>query len=428
MTIIKLIKMNRIKLLLVCMFLLTSSMEVVLAQEKLNEFVITPDGNCPFTIRPGDGEYGFVVINTTLSDLRFTIPAAPRRLVKADFNSEKQQWILTIVPNDNNYKRYRITVNSDGFKQGEIGGEIGILVKQKESLCFDVNPKYSSALEKLARITVYDKDNKILVGAVVKNKTTGRVYGSTRYDGTLAINFDNKGESANVIVSHPSYSDTKEITVQAGGHDYKVYLRNYNPSKGSKTPRVRKLKPEKFTMELSAIGGSNLGVALDFTASYFLIGLGIDWMILAPEQTVTTPLDNSGYTGTFTKTTTMNLTGSRTNVFFDIGTYFKYFSLSCQVGLLCGTTIKRTSLYDGWGYGLVDGDLNEYWGTYEHRSFSNTTSDKETHLTITPQVKGYIPVGSKKTNSLSIGLGYTIIPTLNYNPGLSGSLGVHFRF
>lgn len=201
------------------------------------------------------------------------------------------------------------------------------------------------------------------------------------------------------------------------------------PQKGNgKPPRVRKCKPEKHTLELSAIGGSSFGVALDYTSSYFLIGLGVDWMLLAPEQTVTTPLDNSGYTGTFTKTTTMSLTGSRTNVFFDIGAYFKYFSLSCQVGLLCGTTIDKTSLYDGWGYGLVDGDLNEYWGSYEHRSFSNTTSDKEIHLTITPQVKGYIPVGSKKTNSLSIGLGYTIIPTLNYNPGLSGSLGVHFRF
>ena len=416
--------MNKILYLVICLFLLFNSTGVVLAQEKLNEFVITPDVNCPFTIRPGDGECGFVVINTTLSDLHFTIPAAPRRLVKAVFNTEKQQWILTIVPNDNNYKRYRIALNSDGFKQGEIE----VLVKQKESQCFDVNPKYSSALEKLARITVYDKNNNLLVGAVVKNETKGIVYGSTRYDGTLAIDFDNKEESANVIVSHPSYSDTKEITVQAGGHDYKVYLRNYNPSRGSKPPRVRKLKPEKSTMELSVIGGSNLGVALDFTASFFLIGLGVDWMILAPEQTVTTPLNNSGYIGIFTKTTTMDLTGSRTNVFFDIGAYFKYFSLSCQVGLLCGTTINRISLYDGWGYGLVDGDLNEYWGSYEHRSFSNTTSDKETNLTITPQVKGYIPVGSKKTNSLSIGLGYTIIPTLNYNPGLSGSLGVHFRF
>ena len=171
-----------------------------------------------------------------------------------------------------------------------------------------------------------------------------------------------------------------------------------------------------------------MGGALDFTVSYFLIGLGVDWMLLTSEQTSTTSLVNSGYTGTFTKTTTMTLSGSRTNVFLDLGAYFKYFSFSCQVGLLCGTTINRASQYDGWGYGLVDGDLDEYWGSYEHHTFTNTTSDKELHLTLTPQVKGYIPIGKNKTSSLSIGLGYTFIPTLNYYQGLSGSVGMHFRF
>lgn len=132
--------MNRVKYLMFCFFLLLNSMEAVLAQEKLNEFVITRDENCPFTIRPGDGEYGFVVINTGLSDLHFTIPSAPRRLESSVFYTAKQQWILKLVPNDNNYKRYRITINSDGFKQGELE----VSVKQKESICFDVNPLYES--------------------------------------------------------------------------------------------------------------------------------------------------------------------------------------------------------------------------------------------------------------------------------------------
>lgn len=418
------------KRILLCSFLLIQSVTALFSQERLNEFMITPDGKCPFTIRPGDGEYGFVVINTTLSDLRFSIPTAPRRLAKADFNSEKQQWILTIVPNDNNYKRYRITVNSDGFKQGEIE----VLVKQKESQCFDVNPKYSSVLEKLARIAVYDKDGNLLVGTVVKDKTTGKVYGSTRYDGTLAINFDNKGESANVIVSHPSYSDTKEITVQAGIHDYKVYLRNYKPSKDSRPSRVSKCKPENFTFEASMRGGTTFGVALDFTVSYFLIGFGADVIVFNRELTSTTSLVNSGYTGNFTKTTTMVLTEFPCSVFIDVGTYFKYFSVSCHVGLLCGTTVNRTSQYDGWGYGFVDGDLDVYWGSYEQRSFTNTTSAKELHLTLTPQIKGYIPVGSnkssrnKKTSGLTLGFGWTLIPALNYYAGFSGSIGVHYRF
>lgn len=424
--------MNKIIYLLLFLFLL-GAVEVVFSQERLNEFEIEPDGNCPFTIRPGDGEYGFVVIYTTMSDLAFNIPGTKGRLVedKPDYDDEMQRYILKIKPNDANYKSYTIRIQSKGFRPGEIKD---VQVKQKESQCFDVNPKYSSVLEKLARIAVYDKDGNLLVGAVVKDKTTGKVYGSTRYDGTLAINFDNKGESANVIVSHPSYSDTKEITVQAGIHDYKVYLRNYKPSKDSRPSRVSKCKPENFTFEASMRGGTTFGVALDFTVSYFLIGFGADVIVFNRELTSTTSLVNSGYTGNFTKTTTMVLTEFPCSVFIDVGTYFKYFSVSCHVGLLCGTTVNRTSQYDGWGYGFVDGDLDVYWGSYEQRSFTNTTSAKELHLTLTPQIKGYIPVGSnkssrnKKASGLTLGFGWTLIPALNYYAGFSGSIGVHYRF
>lgn len=192
--------------------------------------------------------------------------------------------------------------------------------------------------------------------------------------------------------------------------------------------RTNPLEPEGFTMELGVIGGTNLGVSIDFTASYFLIGVGVDWIMITPEKTKTTSLVNSGYTGNFTKSTTINLSGTCTNVFLDLGGYFKYFSVSCQVGLLCGTTVDRTSLYTGSGYGLVDGDVNEYWGSYTQRSFSKSSSEKELHMTLTPQVKGYIPIGRRKEHSLSLGLGYTFIPTLGYNAGLSGNLGIHFRF
>lgn len=188
------------------------------------------------------------------------------------------------------------------------------------------------------------------------------------------------------------------------------------------------LKPESFTMELGIIGGTNLGAAIDFTVSYFLIGVGVDWIMITPEKTKTTNLVNSGYTGNFTKQTTYKISGSCTNVFLDLGGYFKYFSVSCQVGLLCGTTIERSSLYNGSGYGLVDGDLNEYWGSYSQRSLTNSTSNKELHLTLTPQIKGYIPFGRGKDYSISLGLGYTFIPTLDYYAGLSGNLGFHIRF
>lgn len=410
-------------------FLLCLGMIEVVFSQTQNEFLLENYPSASNTIQSACKEDGHrlatIEFFTAIENIEFET-VSNNRIVNIEYDKKRGCYILCLRGVDKDWRYIQIDISKDGFIPYQMEA---IQIKNGEYLAYKLSPKNNideTPLEKLARITVYDKDNKLLVGAVVKNKT-GKVYGSTRYDGTLAINFENKGETANVIISHPSYSDTKEITVQAGAHDYKVYLRNYSPPKNPKPPRVWKCKPEKYTLELSAIGGSNLGVALDFTASYFLIGFGVDWIILAREQTVTTSLVNSGYTGNFTKATTMSLSGSRTNVFFDLGTYFKYFSLSCQVGML-KTTVNRSSLYNGWGYGLVDGDLNEYWGSYEQRSFTNNTSDEETHLTITPQVKGYIPVGSKKTNSLSIGLGYTIIPSLNYNPGLSGSLGVHFRF
>lgn len=224
-------------------------------------------------------------------------------------------------------------------------------------------------------------------------------------------------------------SQSSQTTTKPATQTQSTPIQSSSSSSRGSSYTVRKksnpLEPERFTMEFGLIGGTNLGVSMDFTASYFLIGFGVDWIMITPERTKTTNLVNSGYTGNFTKQTTINLSGSCTNVFLDLGAYFKYFSVSCQVGLLCGTTVERTSLYNGSGYGLVDGDLNEYWGSYAQRSFANSTSDKELHMTLTPQVKGYIPIGNY---SLSLGLGYTFIPTLGYSAGLSGNLGFHIRF
>lgn len=228
---------------------------------------------------------------------------------------------------------------------------------------------------------------------------------------------DNANRSQSQTVTPKTQVPYQSTSSSTSSSSSSTYSRSSNP-----------LKPESFTMELGVIGGTNLGAAIDFTVSYFLIGVGVDWIMITPEKTKTTNLVNSGYTGNFTKQTTYKISGSCTNVFLDLGGYFKYFSVSCQVGLLCGTTIERSSLYNGSGYGLVDGDLNEYWGSYSQRSLTNSTSNKELHLTLTPQIKGYIPFGRGKDYSISLGLGYTFIPTLDYYAGLSGNLGFHIRF
>lgn len=192
-------------------------------------------------------------------------------------------------------------------------------------------------------------------------------------------------------------------------------------------PKYKPLSPERFTADVSVIGGTNFGVSAAFTASYFLIGVGFDWVMIPPIRTKSTNLINSGYIGNFTKEIATTLSGSSSEIRLSVGGYFKYFSLGCQVGWLSGT-VSRTMYYAGSGQGLVDGDLSEYWGTYEHRSFETSTVNEEDHLTLTPQVKGYIPVGKRKGYSLSVGIGYTFIPAIEYNMGLSGSLGIHGRF
>lgn len=158
--------------------------ENILAQEvvKLNGFEITQDSICPFEIQPGDGEYGFVVINTAMSNLQFSIPDAPKRLAKSEFKSTQQQWILTIVPNDNNYRKYRILINAKGFKTGEI--EVRIV--QKKTVCFDVNPrdviKKDSVVEKIVyrdrpkKTFNWEKDFRMILG-LSNGIISGEIFG-----------------------------------------------------------------------------------------------------------------------------------------------------------------------------------------------------------------------------------------------------------
>lgn len=197
--------------------------------QELKEFADPKERTCDDHMFKSFGattQDGVIVVYSAIQGLNFKILQGDTFLKDQIPDAKNNRYILVVLPTGGENRSYKLRIRANNYKYidydtGPISGG------GKSSCCIEVNPKQSSALEKLAIITVYDKDNKLLVGAVVKDKTTGKVYGSTRYDGTLAINFDNKGETTNVIVSHPSYSDTKEITVQAGVHDYKVYLRSY---------------------------------------------------------------------------------------------------------------------------------------------------------------------------------------------------------
>ncbi len=413
---------------LACLIIIGCSLKV--RSQGLQEFAKPEKRQCDNSFYSSFGATtsdGVIVVYSAVKGLVFTILQGADFLIDTIHDEKNDRYVLIVKPTGGEYLYYTIRVKAPGYDYKQFTTE-EILAGGKPSSCWMLNPKTNTVktqIEYVAHITVYGKDGKPLEGAKLTNKKTGKSE-LTNSEGIGRIRFEIEDQVANITISHSSYSDTKNIIVRDGDHQ-KHTLYQYNPS-GALTKRNWKFKPEKFTMEIELIGGTNCGFALDFTASYFLVGFGIDWMIITHEQTTTTNLINSGFTGNFTKVSTMNLSGNRMNLFIDLGLYFKYFSVSCQIGQL-KTTINRTAIYDGWGYGLIDEemDINEYWGSYVQQSFTKSAENNESYVTLMPQIKGYIPVGKNKATSISVGLGYTFIPTLNYYSGLSGSLGIHFR-
>lgn len=135
--------MNNNKCLLLCLFLLLSSIGDVFAQEKINEFLVDVDENHnPMTIYSSYGATpndGVVIVYSTIQDLEFNIPAAPGR-IRTIPDKEKNRYVLIIQPNDSNYQQYTITINAKGFMQGIIND---VEVKAGLSSGFIVNPKFA---------------------------------------------------------------------------------------------------------------------------------------------------------------------------------------------------------------------------------------------------------------------------------------------
>lgn len=225
---------------------------------------------------------GVIIVKSAIQGLTFQIIRGHKSL-KTTHDKKSNTYILIVEPTDSNYKCYEIRVCADEFDPTTFTTK-AIIGGGRASYCVEINPKNSSAVEKerekLALITVYDKYGKLLVGAEVKNKATGKVLGYTRDDGTFAVDLKNKGRIANVIVSHPSYSDIKEITVQAGVHDYKVYLRNYNPSKVTKTPVMWYIVPGLGQIEL----GNRAEGWATIAGETMLLGGGIVSSVFANKQ------------------------------------------------------------------------------------------------------------------------------------------------
>lgn len=112
-----------------------------LAQERINEFVVNLDEThnhmtiySSYGATPNDG---VVIVNSSIPDLEFNIPAAPGR-IRTIPDKKKNRYVLIIQPNDNVYRQYTITINATGFRQGKIEGVVvkaglssGYIIDQK---------------------------------------------------------------------------------------------------------------------------------------------------------------------------------------------------------------------------------------------------------------------------------------------------------
>lgn len=134
------------KRFVISLFAILCSFGTARSQERINEFMVNADEtHNPMTIYSSYGATpndGVVIVNSTMPDLEFNIPAAPGR-IKTVPDKKKNRYVLIIQPNDSNYKQYTITINAKGFKQGKINA---VVVKAGLSSGYTVNPKYGSQI------------------------------------------------------------------------------------------------------------------------------------------------------------------------------------------------------------------------------------------------------------------------------------------
>lgn len=130
------------KRFIISLFAVLCSFGAARSQERINEFVVNADEtHNPMTIYSSYGATpndGVVIVNSTIPNLEFNIPSAPGR-IRTVPDKKKNRYVLIIQPNDNNYKQYAITINANGFKQGQINS---VVVKAGLSIGYVVNPKH----------------------------------------------------------------------------------------------------------------------------------------------------------------------------------------------------------------------------------------------------------------------------------------------
>lgn len=137
------------KRFIISLFAILCSFGTARSQERINEFVVNIDENHnPMTIYSSYGATpndGVVIVNSTIPDLEFNIPAAPGR-IRTIPDKKKNRYVLIIQPNDNNYQQYTITINAKGYLQRRIDH---VVVKGGLSSGYVVNPKNDTKVYKI---------------------------------------------------------------------------------------------------------------------------------------------------------------------------------------------------------------------------------------------------------------------------------------
>jgi len=121
------------------------------SQETLQEFIIGED-NPPLILeffkeygcKPDDG---VIVFNTTIPDLKFTIPNAPNRLSRvSSFDNVNKRYVLCVQPTDGigGYTKYVVLINGKNFKPEAIS--VGT-IKSGLAQYFKINPKIDTMAE-----------------------------------------------------------------------------------------------------------------------------------------------------------------------------------------------------------------------------------------------------------------------------------------
>lgn len=257
----------------------------------------------------------------------------------------------------------------------------------------------------------------------------------TIYDATIKPAMKTMYENGQYLVYVPT--SIKKITILCKDYNNLSYriTESLNPKTTYKmvidVPMkimiIEKDKQSKWSIDASIIAGQAVGAEIDFTVSYFLIGIGADWFVGKTKGWMQKKtLYNSGYTGNFLREKTVSLSGTRTQLFANIGAYFRYVSVGCQVGVLfCQNSLTELS-YSGNGIGIQDEYIDQKLGEYAHYTLDKSIESKDIkYITVSPVIKGYIPING--TYGLTIGAGYTFIPAVSVGAA-RGSVGLQVKF